>query len=223
MQWLRERTRRLYLETYFAKVNWNAHLVPLVQRVESEFSDELKMAGLKTPHLSLLSKDVRSGMYEEQKEELWGDSITISFGCRPVPGIPVVRVKTRTRVLSEDQSTLVFSQSVSGSVVALIYPPSSDVAKPLKPYYMVRHWRNPGEVNERDVRHLLKLATKVDVFCGSYVYPNREGERLLVKLQVRDAVIADGGSPIWVNLMYILRFAGGVLRLYGVGKPSVGG
>lgn len=209
----------MYLEAYFARVNWYAHLLPLVKTSVQKFSSELKKLNLKEPYLSVLSEDVRKGYFDHQESEIWGDSITISFGCRPIPARAVAPVKGRSKVLSEDQASLVISQSVSGSVVALIYPPSSEVAKPLKPYYMVDFWCNPGEIRSVHIQNLLQLMNETNMFCGAAIYPNKRGTKLLTKLTAKDTILANGGSRIWVWLQYILQATKGVLRLYGIGKP----
>jgi hypothetical protein len=219
MSKLIELANRMYLEAYFARVNWHAHLLPLVKTSVQEFSSELKKLNLKEPYLSVLSEDVRKGYFDHQESEIWGDSITVSLGCRPIPARAVAPVKGRSKVLSEDQASLVISQSVSGSVVALIYPPSSEVAKPLKPYYMVDFWSNPGEIRSVHIKNLLQLMSETDMFCGAAIYPNKRGTKLLTKLQAKDAILANGGSRIWVWLQYIFQATKGVLRLYGIGKP----
>jgi hypothetical protein len=219
MRKLISRADRMYLEAYFAQVNWHAHLLPLVKNTVQEFSLELKKQNLQEPYLSVLSEDVRRGYFDHQKSEIWGDSITVSFGSRPIPARAVAPVKGRSKILSEDQASLVISQSVSGSVVALIYPPSSEVAKPLKPYYMVDFWSNPREICPMHINSLLQLMNETDMFCGAAIYPNNRGTKILAKLQAKDAILANGGSRIWVWLQYVFQATKGVLRLYGIGKP----
>lgn len=210
---------RMYLESYFARVNWYAHFLPLAKTTTQEFSLSLKKLGLKEPYLSILSEDVRNGYFDHQQSEIWGDSISVSFGSSAIPARAVAPVKGRLKMLTEERASLVISQSVSGSVVALIYPPSSDVAKPLKPYFMVDFWNNPRKIRSAHIRNLLYLMNEIDIFCSASICPSNRGTKLLAKLQAKDAILANGGSRIWVWLQYIFQFTKGVLRLHGIGKP----
>jgi hypothetical protein len=216
-----ERAQRLHMEAYFSRVNWKAHLLPIVEAEVREFSSQRRMQNLNEPHLSVLSQDVASGYFDEQKYEIWGDSISIGLGVRPIPVRAVAPVKGSIKVLIEQQPSLIFSQFVSGSVIALLYPPSSEVAKPLKTYYIADAWANPVDVRPKHVSQLLALLNEVDLFCGASIYPNPRGQRFLARLEARDAVLAKGGSRIWAWLCYTFKATKGVLRLYGIGKPSV--
>lgn len=219
MKKLIESVDRMYLEAYFARVNWSAHLLPLAKKEVYEFCAELRKIGMAEPHLSVLSEEVGKGHFDNQQCEIWGDSVTVSLGYRPIPAIATAPVKGRLTALREEQTSLVISQSVSGSVLALIYPPSSDVARPIKPYYMVNSWSNPREIRSSHINKLLRLMSETDIFCGAAIYPNKMGTALLAKLQAKDAILASGGSRVWVWLQYIFQVTKGVLRLYGIGKP----
>ncbi|MBK6999303.1 MAG: hypothetical protein IPH35_04820 [Rhodoferax sp.] len=216
-----EIAQHMHLEAYFSRVNWKAHLLPIIEAEVQSFSSQQRTQHLKEPHMSVLSQDVARGYFDNQKSEIWGDSITISLGRRPIPAIAVAPVKGSIKILSEEQPSLVFSQFVSGSVIALLYPPSSEVAKPLKPYYVVDSWANPASVRPKRIKQLLALMNEADLFCGAATYPNSRGQRLLAMLEARDAVLAKGGSRIWVWLCYTFKATTGVLRLYGIGKPIV--
>ncbi len=213
-------TERMYQETRFARINWTAHLLPLAKAAVQEFSSIVETYGLQRPYISVLSDDVARGYFGGQTDEIWADSILVSFGNRAIPLQAVVPVKGRTRIVAEEQASLVFSQLASGNVLALIYPPTSELVQPLKPYYMVNCWRDPRDVSHSQIMELLSLMAEVDMFCGSITFPNPKGTRLLARLQAKDAAHANGGSRFWVWLQYIFRFAVGVLRLYGIGKPT---
>jgi hypothetical protein len=130
----------------------------------------------------------------------------------------VVPVKGRFRPLSESQASLAISQHVSGYVIAMIYPPSSDLAMPLKPFYVVDSWQNPGTVQPRQIRKLLGIMMEVDIFCGAEIYPNKKGTRLLTMLQAKDEILANGGSRVWVWLKTVFRVTKGVLKLASIEK-----
>jgi hypothetical protein len=211
---------RLRLEAWFARINWNAHLLPTVRGAVKEFSQESKVSGLGEVYLSVLSEDFSRGHYSNQKEEIWGDSITIGFGSRAVPVRAVVKVANRQRVLAETRAALVISQTVSGGVVAFIYPPTSDVQASENRYYAVKYWQNPATARIPHILHLLKLTTQTDQYCGNEVYPNRRGARVMAKLQAKDSVIASGGSKIWMWLTYVYKATRATLRIYGIGSPT---
>lgn len=220
MKSLLEKFERCHLEAYFARVNWNACFVEMATSVVKECANELRASGVGEPYISVLGQDSRRGLYDNQGSEIWGDSISVSLGRRPIPVSAVVPVNRRTSVLSESRASLVFSQSVSGSVIAVIYPPSSDVARSKKDFYMVDFWANPSDVTKKQIKQIFQLFIETDCFCGAAVYPNSAGTKILAKLQAKDSVLANGDSRIWVWLMYTFRVAGGVLRLYGIGKPA---
>lgn len=221
MKKLIETADLLYQEAFFSKVNWSAHLIPLAKETLADFCAELKTQGLPGPHVSILSDDVLKGRFENQEKEIWGDSISIRLGFRPIPVSATAPVKGSLKLLKEEQASLVFSQSVSGGVIALIYPPSSEVAEPLKPYFMVDYWSNPRKIHSSHIKKLLHLMYETDIFCGAAIYPNSRGTKLLTKLQVKDAVLSKGGSRLWVWLQYVFLATKGVLRLHGIGKPTV--
>jgi hypothetical protein len=220
MKSLLQKANHCHASAYFARVNWSACFVGLATSVVAECAKELRDLGFSEPYVSVLGHDARKGIYDHQKSEIWGDSISVNLGQRPIPVRAVVPVKGRMSVLSESRASLVFSQSVSGSVIAMIYPPSSEVAKPRKACYMVDLWMNPSDVTKKQIKKIFRLFVETDLFCGAAVYPNSAGSKILAKLEAKDAVLENGGSRIWVWFKYAFRITGGVLRLYGIGKPT---
>ena len=203
MRKLIQSAERVHLEAYFARVNWRAHLVPVVVAEIQNFLSDLKPLGLKNPYWSIVRDDANKGYYDNQKSEIWTDSITISLGFRPIRVNAVVPVKGRFRTLSESQASLAISQHVSGYVIAMIYPPSSDLAMPLKPFYVVDSWQNPGTVQPRQIRKLLGIMMEVDIFCGAEIYPNKKGTRLLTMLQAKDEILANASrSYRWTQTFH---------------------
>lgn len=67
---------------------------------------------------------------------------------------------------------------------------------------------------------LLYWTFELDLVCSAAVFPNLKAGRLLACLQARDEVLRNGGSRIWVWLRYVFFATRGVLRLYGIGKPT---
>lgn len=221
MKSLLQKADRCYARAYFARVNWSACFLDMATTVVAACANELPENEFGKAYVSLLGSEARKGLYSEQKSEIWGDSISITLGQRPIPVTAVVPAKGKAHsLLSETRAALVFSQSVSGSVVAMIYPPSSDVARPKKDAYLVDFWADPSDVTKKQIKKLFRLFVEVDLFCGAAVYPNSTGLKLLAKLEAKDTVLANGGSRLWVWFKYAFRFTRGVLRLYGIGKPT---
>lgn len=204
----------------YAKINWHAHFLPIVKEAYKEFSIATRQEGLQSAFMTVLS-EANAAEFNDATPICWSDSVSLTFGIRPVPCRPVLQLKKGLWVLSETQASLVFSQSVSGAVTALIYPPSSEVGKPIKPYYAVAMELDPSLYTKSDVLGLLTLAFEVDIFCGARVFPNHRGGRLIAKLIARDSVIEGGGSKIWAWISYIFKSVSLVLRLYGIGGPGV--
>lgn len=207
------------VEARYARINWKAHIVPTVKSAYSEFRSTLDRQGLQESYLSVLSEEPNLASLKLPDSALWGDSITISFGNRPVPVKPIFKVGKELRVLSEHQSSLVISVTVSGAVTAVIYPPESVVSKSEKKYYVVMIETDPSSITESTILGILYLTFEIDLFCGVRIFPNRRGGRLMAKLHAKDAVLAGGGSRLWVWISYIWSATTRVLRIYGIGKP----
>lgn len=207
-------------EAYFARVNWGAHLIDVAIPTLSKCAKALSDSGRAAPNIFHAEEDARLGRLDDQKTEIWGDSISVNFGSRPVSGRPAVPVKGRTAMLAEKGASLVFSQLVSGAVGAMIYPPSSSVLAPINEAYMVSFWENPAKVTKKDIEKLFDLLLEVDSFCSAAIYPNRRGSRVLAKLEAKDAVLKNGGSRIWVWFKYTFRFVRAVLKMKGFGSPT---
>lgn len=205
-------------EAYYG---WSNEVPELVQSVTSQFASDCVPTNCKNPILSVVSDNVAKGSYQDQKEEVWGDSIQIHLGSDPVPREAVVPVKGRSRGIAETRASLVISQGVSGHIAAFVYPPHSDVLKPEKSAYLVEMWSSPQKLRKRHIKRLLLFLYKVDLFCRTEAFPNRVGERLSGTLRVREAVLAEGGSRIWVWIKYAYRAVAGGLRIYGVGAPRL--
>jgi hypothetical protein len=216
---IQRKSDRTYYEAWFSRINWTAHLLPTAKLAAKSFFLEMDELKLDRPHLSVLSEDANAGYFDKQEEEIWTDSVSFTFGARPIPAKAVVPVKGRVRTLVEERACLVLSQSLSGSVVALIYPPSSEAAKPIKPFYMAACWNNPNEASKEAIVKLLRLTTEADYYCGAANYPNGKGQRILATLEAKDSVLAQGGSRLWVWFKFALRLSKGVLRLHGIGSP----
>ena len=207
-------------EAYFARVNWVAHFIDIAIPTLNECAKALSDSGQAAPNIFHAAEDARLGRLDDQITEVWGDSISVNFGSRPISGRPAVPVKGRTSILLEKRASLVFSQLISGAIGAMIYPPSSDVLAPISQAYMVSFWENPAKVTKKDIKKLFDLLVVVDSFCSAAVFPNSKGSRVLAKLEAKDAVLKNGGSRIWVWFKYTFRFVRAVLKMKGLGSPT---
>lgn len=203
----------------YAKINWHAHFLPVIKEAFEEFCATTEQEGLQSFFMAVLS-ETEPEECNEKTPIFWSDSVSFSLGQRPVPCRPVLQFDKGLHILSEKQVSLVFSQSVSGAVTALIYPPSSDVGRPIKPYYAVAIELDPASYSKVHILQLLTLAFEVDLFCGARVFPNYRGGRLMAKLIAKDSVIEGGGSKVWSWMYYIFKSVLLVFRLYGIGSPG---
>jgi hypothetical protein len=208
------------LQGYFARVNWNAHFVPIAISALAEFKEELSHHNWDRVDWWVLSEDAAKGHYAKAKNEVWGDSISVSLGAaRSLSPTAIIKVSGRNRLLVENQASLTFFQSVSGTVVAIIRPPTSEVAQPLKVAYVVDSWKNPGTATHKQIRKVLELLLEVDLYCSAATLTDSKGIKTLAKLQVKDAVLSRGGSRLWVRLMYVYKIVRYILKIHGMGTP----
>ncbi|AUJ35192.1 hypothetical protein [Vibrio vulnificus] len=214
-----DKINKIALNNYFKRVNFKHHLVPVIERVVEGFSESYKKYGVQQPNALVLSEDWEL-FYRSQKEEIWSDSVILSFGRLPVGIRPIVPVKGRLKVLSEEQVTLSFSQSISGDVIASITPPKSEVMSCQKNSYVVERWDDPLDVTEKQILKVLKHSLMINAYCKTALFPNKKALKLMAKMEVKDSVLSNGGSRIWCWLMYLVKSVKGVARLYGVGAPK---
>jgi len=219
MNKMTEAARLAWQEAYFARINWKHHLLDIAKMALADFERDLDRDHQDKPRSTIISEEVAKGLHDDAKKVIWGDSICVSFGARPVAGIPVVSVKRQSTIMSEDCASLVISQFISGSVFAMIYPPCSEVLKPSKKCYMVAVWRNPRTATTKQIRGLLDLTHKVDLFCGTATYGNNTGAKLMAKLQAKDEGLSGGKSKIGANLRYAYYVLSVALKLHGVPVP----
>ena len=201
-----ERANKEARESRYARLNWHAHVVPVVEESFAAFCSTLNAARLSTPFISRLSDAQASAPLNEGSEEIWGDSITISFGARPIPIRAVIPVKGRLRVLSEVQAALVISQIAStGAVIALLYPPKSEISRPEKPYFVARYFRDPRDIRRKNVMSLLNETLHLDCRCASVVSSTRRCARLIARLRAREEAFSGRPSKLWgwARYMYL--------------------
>jgi hypothetical protein len=212
-----EKMRR---EAWFAHINWQAHAVTMFEECFDTFQKELADGGVATSmYWSSLRRDYERGHHRDVEREVWVDSICLSFGGRVLPGCPVVPVKGRLSALAEAGSVLVLSQTYSGHVLAIIYPPWSEVCSSERSFYMVDAWSDPRHITRRKLTKLFQMALEADTYCSAGISPSRRSGRILASFRAKDEVLRNGGSRIWNWLKYVLAATRGTLRLYGIGKP----
>ncbi len=76
------KAQKTALESRYACINWDAHLVPIVQEAVEEFSRRLATDGYEVPHLLVRSEAVSS--QKPVSSSYPGDTVSIRFGARPV-------------------------------------------------------------------------------------------------------------------------------------------
>jgi hypothetical protein len=212
------KTAKFNLDSYFKRINFTYHVVPTAITAVNSNHDLYHEHGHEKPNIYIPSKNMAFEI-KQAKEEIWTNSITISIGSQALPIEPIIRVKSRTKILSEDGATLVLSQCASGGVIALIYPPKSLLLSSQLDCYVFERWDNPLEITHKSVSKSLDFLYKLNSYTSTCIYPNPIGIRLMTKLQARDEVFRNGGSRIWVWFRYLIKSIQGIARVYGIGTP----
>ncbi|MEO6293416.1 MAG: hypothetical protein ABIO88_12450 [Burkholderiaceae bacterium] len=215
------KAERAAIESRFARINWNAHLVPIVREIVSEFENELKSEGYSAPHLSLLSEAVSCGEIVLDQSNHLGDSITIQFGVRPIATNSLAPIGTRPPILVEKRAAIVFSQAAaSGVVMVLMYPPSSENSTPTQPHYLIDTYQNPSSLTRSRVRKLLRDLFEIDFCCSTQTAPSAASGKLMVKLEARAKAIQSGSAGVFAYVKYIGYLARGLWHLYKASHAS---
>ncbi len=214
-----DKINKLALQNYFNRVNFRHHVVPIMKDAIEACDDLYESYGVTKPCVSVISEDWLF-YFENQENEIWSDLITVNFGVYPIGLLPVIPVKSRSRVLTETQAKLELSQTISGDIMVLLYPPRSELLKTEKKAYIVEHWNEPLDISTKKLRKLIELTLKVNAYHKAILFPNKKASRLMALVQAKDSVIANGGSRIWLWLMYIIKSIKGVAKLYGLGAPK---
>jgi hypothetical protein len=202
-------------ESHYARINWHAHVVPIVETCFARFCSVLEKAEQDPPYLSRLSDAAQESFLRSVTEEVWGDSITISFGARPIPIRPTLAVKGRQRVLSEKQASLVISQmATTGSVIVAFYPPHSEISRPEKPYYVARLFADPRDLRPSIVMSLLRELYVLDLRCAAVVSPSKRCAKVMARLKAREDAFNGRPSSLWGLVRYGYYLAKGLFALW---------
>jgi hypothetical protein len=185
--------RRTSRDCQFARVNWSAHVKPIVTERVAAFASTLKSKGCNEPYCQVLGDFVNP--FDPPDNEEFLNSITINFGSRPLPLRTVVKVPSRLRVVAERQAGLVFSQLASGGVVIAIYPPTSELAKPDPEYYLGAILSDPLELTQSLVDSLLVQLFRIDCACSAITLRRGSGARIMRRLKWQDQRVRHG--PLW--------------------------
>lgn len=173
-----EKLRKEQQKIKFAKVNWDAHLTPLLHDFFDTLREEeyLDWGGIR--------KAFHNGQHNEDikiAENLIGQkTVHFIFGSRRLPG-NVVK-SNKSNVASGAQ--LVFSQSIDGELAVLLYPPYTENKKPEKKYYFIGHFQNPGKISRKDVLRYFILFVDLQRSCDPSISSNAKCSKLFKKCQV---------------------------------------
>jgi len=203
------------IDSRYSCINWNAHLVPIVQNAIEEFAALLEAEGYSRPHLSLLSEAVHREELALDPSNHLGDSITVQFGVRPIATNTVSPLGKMPPILVETRAALVFSQAAaSGSVVVLLYPPSSAAAEPKRKHYLVGAYESPLEIRKPKVLRYLRDLFEIDLSCSTQTAPSISCAKLLLKLEARATAIESGDMGIFRYAKYLGTLIRGLWHLY---------
>jgi hypothetical protein len=207
-------SERAKIESRYARINWNAHLVPTVKDAVHKFGGRLQTVEHKSPHLSLLSEAVRREEIKLDQNHL-GDSITIRFGVRAIATNSIASPEKQPHILVEKRASLVFSQdTASGAVIVHIYPPSSVASETALKHYLVGAYQNPADLREPKILKYLHDLFEIDLGCSTQTAPSLICGKLMVKLQARATAIESGSAGIFGYAKYIRQLIRGLWYLY---------
>jgi len=148
--------------------------MPEVKLAAIEFSKEQRDLGLPAIHFYILSEQARDGIEFNGTEDVWTDSVWFSYGQEPLRTTPIIRAKKKCSPLIEKRGRFALAQFLSGHVVAMIYPPESEILKTKKEAYVVAAWSNPNMVMSTKIKKLLLLTAETNLYCGCEIFPNHE-------------------------------------------------
>ncbi len=209
-------SKRERIETYYANLNWIFHAKPIILEVIEEFEYEIKEK-LKVTVLHNILKE-QGGRIQTDKT-IYGDSITIYFGQRPLPCRPtILKPGLSMEVLVEKGPSLVFSCAFNGTVAAFIYPQETDWSHSSRNAYAVSAWRNSREFNRSDIRRVFKLFIQVYFFGSSYI-SSKKSAKVYAKLEAKHLQILEGKNAIIGYLSYLKYLINGLRKIYGIAKP----
>lgn len=214
-----EKLNKLRFESSCKRINFKHCVIPVVKKSVEDGTDLYEEYGAIKPYIRIISEEWLEHR-NSTENEIWSDSITIDFGRRPLQVKPVVPHKYRLKALVEEQASLVISQSIAGDVVAVIYPPYSELLSANKKYYVFERWSDPTDITVNSINKLIKFTLEINNFTQTLVFPNSRGIKATIKLQAKDEVLANGGSRLWVWVIYIVKFIRGFAKMYGIGTPK---
>ncbi len=207
--------RRAARESYYAKINWNAHLVPVVRRAIQEFGKDLQSRKCSPPLLTQLAEEISKGNMPQDANSDVGDSISIWLGRRPIAARTLSSLAGGSPILVEEGATLVFSQqAASGVVYVLLYPPSSAISKPEKSYYLLGIFQNPNLLTAAQVNQLLNDLIELDICCSTQTTPSLTCGKLLAKLDAREKALQGSDNKIFVYVKYLRYLCQALWKLY---------
>ncbi|ULJ59953.1 hypothetical protein MIS46_09275 [Wielerella bovis] len=205
---------RYFQHTKYAQLNWEAHGKPIIKELAQEFIQTVEQED--SCYLHILKDDVKKQQVTQSDNSIYGDSITIRFGHKPLPCTATLpKQDTKHEILVETGASLVFSCGFNGSVIAMIYLPQSNVSQPLRTPYFVAAWQNSNEFTKHDIAPIFELFWQVQLFCGAYTY-NRKSARIIARLEARHQQISEGKNVFISYLIYLRTFINGLRKIYGI-------
>lgn len=213
---------RSVAESRYARINWNAHLVPIARRVVANFSEVLKKERYSPIYLSQLKDSVTKDHPDFQTISELGDSITIWLGNRPIATNSIGSLHGESKLTIEKGASLVISQlAASGGVLAMLYPPESPVSKSSKPYYILDSFSNPRLLSETRFNDYLELLVKIDALCSTQNTPSVTASKEIVKLQARESALEGNSGSLFTYIKYLRYLVSGLFKVYRAAHASL--
>ncbi|MDG2954611.1 hypothetical protein P7M11_07735 [Bisgaard Taxon 10/6] len=201
-------TRKGINPKYYSGLNWNICVKKLILQELNLFRTSL--SGLTCLYISDLKDDIEKRKIPDE-ETYYGDTVSIRFGSTALPLKPLGKQK----VLIEKGTNLVFSYSMNGSVVAIIYPSESEISTPERKFYVVGAWENSLDLTTNEIRKILSLFLNVQL-SGSVLSYSRRIAFTFAKLESRHLSITEGRNKIFTYIKYITSFFKYLRKIYGL-------
>lgn len=193
---------------YYSYLNWNICVKKLILQELNLFRTTL--SSVERLYISDLKDDIDKGIISSE-ETYYGDSVSIRFGNIPIPFKPLGKQK----MLVEKGASLVFSHAMNGSVIALIYPPESNISTAERKFYVVGAWQDPLDLTSHKIRKILLLFLNAQL-SGSILSYSRRIALTFAELESKHLSITEGKNRFFTYIKYITTFFKYLRKIYGL-------
>lgn len=206
----KEQAETLRVQRHFDRLNFEAGAAHKLLRAATGAGWIYDTYGVGKPNYRHLKY---SPVFSAMQPDIWSDSVILRFGQRPVAHERFSGKQQHNSALLELPASLVISQSIHGDVVALLYPPKTDVSGTEKDCYIVKRWTNPSKIKVTQLVKLIEMTVRANVFLSALLPINKKGNSLLADLTAIDKKLAKPLVRWQDKLKKAPALIGGIVRL----------